>query len=165
MINDWKALLLSMLACLWAGGFLAPPGRTTPPQEPTNEQTIWGLERLYWSDVQEDNLSAYLSLWHTNFLGWPSVNAAPVRKDHITDWITSQTSKGLAFKFLELSPAAIQLTGDVAVACYWIRYKWIDKDGSGSEHTLRITHTWIHTGKKWEIIGGMSMGEPTGAQP
>jgi|SRR5437016_5951094 len=107
---------------------------------------------------------AYLGLWHKDFLGWPSVNAAPVHKDHITDWIAAQTSKGLAFKIVEFKPAAIQVNDDVAVTCYWITYKWLDKDGNGAAHTLRITHTLLRDGKDWHIIGGMSMPEGANAQ-
>ncbi len=102
-------------------------------------------------------MAAYSNLWHNDFLGWPSVSAAPVRKDHITDWITSQTSKGLAFKAGELKPAAIQETGDVAMVYYWITFRWVDKDGKGEARTLRITHAWLKTGNDWRIIGGMSM--------
>ena len=129
-------------------------------QASKDEQTIWELERAYWRYVQENDLSAYSDLWHKDFLGWPSVSAAPVHKDHITDWITSQTSKGLAFKTGEFKPAAIQVTEDVAVACYWITFKWLDKDGNGAANTIRITHVWLRTGNDWRIKGGMSMPEP-----
>ena len=105
-------------------------------------------------------MAAYSNLWHHDFVGWPSVSSAPVRKDHITDWITSQTSKGLALKAGELKPAGLQVTGDVAFACYWITFKWIDKDGKRAAHALRITHAWLRSGKDWRIIGGMSMPEP-----
>jgi ketosteroid isomerase-like protein len=128
-------------------------------QESKDEQTIWELERAYWRYVQENDLSAYSGLWHKDFLGWPSVSAAPVHKDNITDWITSQTGKGLAFKTGEFKPAAIQVTQDVAVACYWITFKWLDKDGNGAANTIRITHAWLRTGNDWRIIGGMSMPE------
>ena len=84
----------------------------------------------------------------------------PVHKDHITDWITSETSKALTFKADEFKPAAIQVTGDVASACYWITFRWQDKDGKGAAHTVRITHAWLRTGKDWHIISGMSMPEP-----
>src|SRR6266705_7202054 len=107
-------------------------------QASKDEQTIWELERAYWRYVQKNDLSAYSGLWHKDFLGWPSVSAAPVHKDHITDWITSQTSKGLAFKTDELKPASIQVTGDVAMVCYWITFRWLDKDGRGAAQTVRI---------------------------
>ena len=105
-------------------------------------------------------MSAYSNLWHKDFLGWPSVSAASVHKDHITDWITTQTSKWLAFKTGDFKPAAIQVSGDVALACYWITYNWLDKDGNGAAHTNRITHAWLRAGNNWQIIGGMSMPEP-----
>jgi len=129
-------------------------------QTSKDEQTVWNLERAYWRYVQDNDLSAYSNLWHKDFLGWPSVTAAPVRKDHITDWITAQTSKSLVFKTGEFKPAAIQVTGDVAMVCYWITFKWLDKDGNGTARTLRITHAWLKTGNDWQIIGGMSMPEP-----
>jgi hypothetical protein len=102
-----------------------------------------GTWNAYWRYVEENDLAAYSGLWHKDFLGWPSVSAVPVHKDHITDWITSQTSKGLVFKAGQLKPAAMQVTGDLAVACYWITFKWLDKDGNGQAHTSRTTHAWL----------------------
>jgi ketosteroid isomerase-like protein len=126
----------------------------------TAEQVLWDLEHDYWRYVQDNDLSSYSKLWHERFLGWPSVNAAPVRKDHITDWITAQTSKDLAFKTDELKPASIQVTGDMAIVCYWITFRWLDKAGKGAAQTIRITHAWQKTADGWRIIGGMSMPEP-----
>jgi ketosteroid isomerase-like protein len=129
------------------------------------EQTIWNLERAYWQYVQDNNLTAYAGLWHKNFVGWPVISAAPVgNDDHITDWITSQTSKGLAFKPDEFKPARIQVTGDVATVYYWITFRWLDKDGHGAPYTLRIAHTWLKDGMDWRILGGMSTPEPASPQ-
>ncbi len=159
-----KYRVMLVLVCLLAVTSAIATGKTAQSQASdqasANAQTIWNLEHAYWSYVQDSNLAAYLSLWHHDFLGWPSVSPAPVGKDHITDWITAQTAKGLALKSIEFKPAKIQLTGDLAVTCYWITYKWLDKDGKGDSHTSRITHTWLRDGKDWHIIGGMSMPEP-----
>ena len=125
-----------------------------------DEQRLRERERAYWQYVEKNDLVAYADLWHKDFLGWPSVSSAPVRKDHITEWITSQTSKGLTFKAGEFKPAALQVTKDVAFACYWITFSWLDKEGKGEAHTLRITHAWLREAKDWRIIGGMSMPEP-----
>jgi ketosteroid isomerase-like protein len=129
-----------------------------------SEQTVWGLERAYWNYVENNDLPAYLRLWHKDVLGWPPASAEPLRKGSVTEWITSQTSKGLAFKVVEFAPAALQITGDVAVVHYRIKVKWLDKQGAGTEHPLRITHMWIKTGNEWQIIGGMGMPEPETAQ-
>jgi beta-alanine degradation protein BauB len=127
---------------------------------PNDEQALWALEHAYWRYVQDNDLSSYSKLWDERFLGWPSVNAAPVHKDHITDWITAETSKGLVFKTDELKPASIQVTADTAVVCYWITFQWLDKQGKGTPQTIRITHVWQKTADGWRIIGGMSMPEP-----
>src|SRR5881398_3983199 len=151
---------MSRLHLLIFGCLLCVAGRALPSDSSPDEQTVWNLEHAYWHYVESNDLAAYSNLWHKDFLGWPSVSAAPVDKDHITDWITSQTSKGLAFKTGEFKPASIQVTEDVAVACYWITFKWLDKDGNGAANTIRITHVWLRTGNDWRIKGGMSMPEP-----
>src|SRR5438132_13906832 len=153
-------LSAALVGLLIIAGVILASDVAISSQASKDEQTNWELERAYWRYVQENDLSAYSDLWHKDFLGWPSVSAAPVHKDHITDWITSQTSKGLAFKTVEFKPAAIQVTGDIAFACYWVTFRWVDKKGTGASHTLRITHAWLRSEREWRIIGGMSMPEP-----
>src|SRR5690349_15643127 len=129
-----KRFHLVIAVCL-----LVATGPAFPAEPSPDEQTLWDLEHAYWRYVETNDLVAYAKLWHKDFLGWPYVSSAPVRKDHITDWITSQTVKGLAFKTGEFKPAGIQVTGQVAFACYWITFKWVDKDGKRSEeHTSEL---------------------------
>jgi hypothetical protein len=141
---------LGGIVLLAAGIALSLQG-TSQARMTEDEQALWELEHA----------KGFLGLWHKDFLGWPSVNAAPVHKDHITDWITAQTSEGLKFKTVEFRPAAIQVTGEVAATCYWITFQWTDKDGNGASRTLRVLHTLVREGKDWPIIGGMSMPEGT----
>jgi ketosteroid isomerase-like protein len=139
--------------------FLANAENVFSSETSGDEQTIWALERAYWRYVENNDLTAYSDLWHKDFLGWPGVSSEPVRKDHIADWITSQTTKGLSFKTGAFKPAAIQVTGDVAFTCYRITFRWVDKEGKGATHTSRVTHAWVRRGKDWLIVGGMSMPE------
>jgi hypothetical protein len=128
-------------------------------QQSAEEQAVWKLEHSYWEDVKALDLNSYRNLWHPNFVGWPMVSSQPQRKDHITDWITAYTAKGLHLKSYTLEPAASQMTGNVIVVHYWLTYLWTDKNDSGEPHTMRITHTWIRADKTWQIIGGMSAAE------
>jgi ketosteroid isomerase-like protein len=153
-------VLLFWVCLLGNAGHIVSAEPANPSHGSGDERTLWDLERAYWRYVENNDLEAYSDLWHKDFLGWPAVSAAPVRKDHITDWITSQTSKGLVFKTVEFKPAEMQLSGDVAFACYWVTFKWVDKDGAGERHIFRVTHAWLRSGKDWRIIGGMSMPEP-----
>ncbi|MGP8252011.1 MAG: nuclear transport factor 2 family protein [Terracidiphilus sp.] len=125
-------------------------------QQSDNEKAVWKLESSYWEDVKALDLDSYKALWHENFVGWPYVSSQPVRKDHITDWITAHTDKGARLQWFSLVPAASQSTGDMVVTHYWLTAFWADKAGHGEPDTTRVTHTWIKTAKGWQIISGMS---------
>jgi len=124
----------------------------------TKEETqIWQLEKAYWEYVKANDLEKYRALWHANFLGWPFVSSAPVRKDHITDWITANTSKGIGLHSYSIEQLAIQVTGDIATNYYRIDFTWANSAGAEVKtDRMRITHTWIRTRDTWQIIGGMS---------
>ena len=125
-------------------------------KQSANEKAAWKQEHSYWEYVKAADLERYRSLWHRNFVGWPSSSATPVRKDHITDWITRSQKKGLHLESYTLKPAASEATENVVVTHYWITDRWVDKKGVGKADTSRITYTWIRTPGGWQIIGGMS---------
>jgi ketosteroid isomerase-like protein len=152
------------IALLVAGSLAALQAGASPSGDTADEKAVWDLERAYWRYVESNDLKSYVGLWHEAFLGWPSVSAAPVSKHNITDWITSQTGKGMKFKTVEFKPAAIRVTGDIAMAYYWVTFQWRDKDGKGDSQKIRITHAWRRDGKGWQIIGGMSMPESASRQ-
>ena len=124
----------------------------------TNEETqIWNLEKSYWDYVKAGDLEKYRSLWHERFLGWPYSSSSPARKDHITDWITTNTSKGVKLQSYELEQVAVEVTGDNVAAHYRIKMTWSGPKPTDIEtETLRIHHTWLRVGNTWQILAGMS---------
>ena len=121
------------------------------------ETQIWQLEKAYWEYVKANDLEKYRALWHENFLGWPFVSPAPVRRDHITDWITANTSKGISLHSYLIEQLAIQVTGDIATNYYRINFTWANSANTEVKtDNMRITHTWIRLHGTWQIIGGMS---------
>jgi hypothetical protein len=156
--SENPTLLLEMKILLTlAVAFLATCGAFAG--ETANEKAVWKLERSYWKYVKAGDLAGYRSLWHPDFVGWPMSSARPARKDHITDWITKSTSKGMRLESYKLDPADSQATENIVVTHYWITDRWVDKNGAGKSDTNRITHTWIRTPGGWQIIGGMSSPE------
>src|SRR5438046_5706611 len=122
-----------------------------------DEAQIWNLEKAYWEYVKANDLEKYRALWHEDFVGWPFVSSAPVRKDHITDWITANTSKGVKLQSYSIEQLAIQVTGDIAINHYRIKADWATSEGvEVRKDTLRITHTWIRAHGTCQILGGMS---------
>ena len=132
-------------------------------QQSANEQAVWKLESAYWGYVKAADLEGYRTLWHKDFVGWPYSNAQPARKDHITEWITALTGKGLHLQWYSIEPAASQATENIVITHYWVTAFWADKAGQGdAPETSRITHTWIKTGTGWQILGGMSSSPSSG---
>jgi ketosteroid isomerase-like protein len=144
-----------LLALITAATLTVSPARTADSTK--DEQEIWNLEKAYWEYVKANDLEQYRALWHEDFVGWPSFSPSPVRKDHITDWITANISKGIKLQSYAIEQLAIHVTGDVAITHYRVKMNWLNSEGAdaGTE-TSRITHTWIRTAGTWQIIGGMS---------
>ena len=121
------------------------------------EAQIWVLEKAYWQYVKANDCEKYRGLWHEDFIGWPLPDSAPVRKDHVTDWMTDNTSKGVALQSYSIEQLAIRMIGDVAIDHYRIKMSWANREEpDATTEALRITHTWIRTHGTWQILGGMS---------
>ena len=137
--------------------FLALAATAFGQNSKPDEAQVWQLEKAYWEYVKANDLEKYRALWHENFVGWPFVSPAPVRKDHITDWITANTSRGINLQSYSIEQLAIQVTGDITMAYYRIKATWANSAGAEARtDRIRITHTWIRTHGTWQIIGGMS---------
>ncbi len=130
---------------------------------------VWNLEKAYWEGIRQKpmilekyralwyEVEKYRALWYEDFLGWPYVSSAPIRKDHITDWITANTSKGVKLQSYSIEQLAIRVTGYIAINDYRIKADWAtSKTAEVRTDALRITHTWIRTHGTWQILGGMS---------
>ena len=129
-----------------------------PAQNSPAADEVWAQEQDYWRVVKANDLVGYRSLWDVNFLGWPYSSPEPVRKPHITDWITAHTNKGETLQSYDLERITIQLTSDLGTATYRARTTWVDKQGAAVTTTVRILHTWrrIPRTKEWQIVSGMS---------
>src|SRR5436190_22523560 len=137
--------------------FLALTATVFGQNSAKDETQVWELEKAYWEYAKANDLEKYRGLWHEDFVGWPTSSSTPMRKDHITDWITRNTSKGVKMQSYAIEQSAIQVTGDIAIDHY--RGK-IDRAGPGltesNTEVVRITHTWLRADGSWQIIGGMS---------
>lgn len=141
--------------CIIVVVLLAPAMFAAPPSASADK--VWSLEKAYWEYVRANDLEKYRTLWHSDFLGWPSVSPEPLRKDHITDWITVHTSKGERLKSYDLERLTTQVTNNFATTTYRVRLTWTDKSGADQTSTVRIIHTWVQNpGGRWQIISGMS---------
>jgi hypothetical protein len=148
-LRVFKAISIVVALTIAAGGLAADASNA--------EAQVWNLEKAYWDYVKTNDLEKYRALWHEQFLGWPFSSGSPARKDHITDWITKNTSREVKLQSYELEQVAIQVTGDIAATHYRIKMNWSGpKPTDTKTESLRIHHTWVRAGNTWQIIAGMS---------
>ena len=143
----------------WLSAVLTLVALTGFAQQSADEQAVWKLEHSYWEHVKAQDVASYKSLWHENFMGWPSFSPQPLRKDHVADWMISYQAKGLRLKSYSLTPAASQATGQSVVVFYQITTEWTGPNASEQSEALRVMHTWLRGDNGWQIISGMSMRE------
>jgi ketosteroid isomerase-like protein len=151
--NVWVALLLAVSLTHIANGEEKPRGRAA------DEGKIWKLEQSYWEYVKALDVPGYKSLWHEDFMGWPSTAPAPMGKDHIANWLEDDRAAKNTLQCYKLEHAGFTLVGDVAVVHYYLTEHWLDKSGKtekGQPRTIKVTHTWLRSRDSWRIIGGMA---------
>lgn len=151
----FRSIAVSIL-CAFALSVLVVPVPAAA-QQTSSEKQVWRLEHAYWGYVKAVDLKGYRDLWNANFVGWPSGSLDPVRKSHITDWITQETNQGTRLKSYQLKFAASQSFGNnLVVDYYWATVVWSGKSGDTPPETVRMMHTWMRVGNRWQIIDGMA---------
>ncbi len=118
---------------------------------------VWNEEQNYFRYLQAKDLKSYMSLWDTNFVGWPDCHEHPVRKADIESDVAEEfrTAKLHAPPLPFPKPESIVIFGDIAITYYF----WPEVDGA-SAPKYRITHTWRKGPGGWRIIAGMSCAVP-----
>jgi len=119
------------------------------------QKEVWQMEEKYLKAALTNDFDLWMTLWHEDFVGWPSQNKGPITKATLrsAEEQFRQPTPGSISTTQE--PVSVQIYGDVAITHY-IVHKSGQYEGNAVEHYARITHTWLHQGDTWVIIGGMS---------
>jgi hypothetical protein len=120
---------------------------------------IWQLEIGYWRTIQQFDLVRYRGFCHRNFSGWPHLTHSPQRASSVSDWLVDYKSKGRTLGPCRLRLEDMRITGNVAIVHYRVAAVWKDRRGNATPARYRVSHTWLRTGRRWKIIGGMSLAE------
>lgn len=119
------------------------------------EEEVWALEEDYISYFGEANYEAILSLYHSQFLGWPYSELHPAGKKRASEFLKENYPGSFNVSF-KISREGIKLIGDVVITHYLVFSSWLDENGTEQKSKSRITHTWIKENSQWKILGGMS---------
>jgi len=115
------------------------------------------MEELYWEYVQNIDTVSYKTLWHANFIGYPSFGDGVSDKSKIASWIPDlYKDSDLKYSYVLHKKASNAIEG-VVMAFYDNDYFWKTKDNKVVRtETHKFTHTSKKVDGKWVILGGMA---------
>ena len=123
----------------------------------TLEDEAWHMEELYWQYVQNNDTITYKTLWHEDFIGYPSFGDGTANKSKIATWIPelhADPNQKYSYKLYRKATNAIE---DVVMVFYDVDEIWTDQTTNEvRKETLKLTHTWKKIGDQWLILGGMA---------
>ena len=118
------------------------------------QDEVWQLEEDYWRYVKAGDIESYMVLWHEDFVGWPCGAPSPGGKANVGDWVQVIRDEGITITY-DLGREAVQYFGDLAIAHYSSASIRRYADGRVEARVSKLTHTWMKTENRWQIIGGM----------
>ena len=119
------------------------------------EEEIWSLEEEYISYFSKADHDAILSLYHTQFLGWPDTELHPAGKTRAAEYLEEKYPEPAPSSF-KIIREGIRIVEGVIITHYLLILSWVDDEGVEQTRESRLTHTWIKENSYWRILGGMS---------
>jgi hypothetical protein len=131
-------------------------GYSAAPDTQALKDEIWKLEEAYWVYVKNKDFSNYQKLWHDQFMGYPSTNIIG-GKANITDWMKDMYARNEGNELTyQLDRKVENVFDDIVIVLYDAAMTWVKPDGTIASHSnAKLTHTWMKTGNRWLIIGGI----------
>ena len=119
------------------------------------EEEIWSLEEEYISYFSKADHDAILSVYHTQFLGWPDTELHPAGKTRAAEYLEEKYPEPAQSSF-KIKREGIRIVEGVVITHYLLILSWVDDEGVEQTRESRLTHTWIKENSYWRILGGMS---------
>jgi len=157
-IGTMAIAMISMTNCKEKNANSTPTETNTPSiDKATLEDEAWHMEELYWEYVQNNDTITYKTLWHDDFIGYPSFGDGTANKSKIATWIPELHKDPNQIFSYQLYRKATNAIDDVVIVFYDADEIWTNKETNEvTKETLKLTHTWKKYGDKWVILGGMA---------
>ena len=118
-------------------------------------EEIWRLEEAYFTRLYQADYEGVLKLTHPQFLGWPQAQAGPLDFEASSRFM-KQLIPGPTPCKIKITRAGIRVAGNTALTQYDLHVDCGRAPDAKPIRPSRITHTWIHDGVRWRLLGGMS---------
>lgn len=116
------------------------------------QKEVWKTVETYNSLFDKGDLEGFMSYFHNDYRGWIYQAPVPTDKSKVRKFV-ERDMKSEKVLFSDLTPAEIQIYGNVAI----VHYFWTStsKGSEGKEETAsgRWTDVLMKQGDKWLLIG------------
>ena len=144
-------LLILCILAIFSGCTTMSPKKGAP----SGEEEIWALEHAYFSNLYAADYDGVLKLVHPQFLGWPDSIPAPLDYNESARFM-KQLVSGPAPCTITIDRKGIRVQEDLALTQYVLHATCSSANGTAQTKSSDITHTWVHEGSGWQLLGGMS---------
>ncbi len=116
------------------------------------QKEVWKNVEAYWAVDAAGNLDGFMSYFHDSYIGWEISQVMPMNKA-ATRKAVEHNYKTQSTVLYTISPVAINVFGNVAIADYY--YTRIGKNAEGKERESsgRWADVLMKQGDKWVLIG------------
>lgn len=154
-----KTILILLFSLLFILTLSAQEEEIKTDNQRDAEEEVWSLEEDYILFFGKANHDAILSLYHSQFLGWPDSESHPVGKKRAAEFLEEKYPEPTQAVF-KIKREGIRIVEGVVITHYLLNLSWIDDEGAEQTRESRLTHTWVKEDSKWKILGGMSTRQP-----
>ncbi|MBT8098213.1 MAG: nuclear transport factor 2 family protein [Gammaproteobacteria bacterium] len=135
--------------------FFACAANAQPPSWNAAQTEVWKAIEQSWVDDVAENGKWPKDYIHDAYVNWGDTSAAPQYADSAIKWnrFSDESSTVLMY---EISPAAIVVVGDTAVAHYDLVSVTENYKGDRSREVGRITEILIRQGRNWKWLSGVN---------
>jgi hypothetical protein len=155
-MRHWGVFALMGLMSIAAHQAPSQEAPSSSNGESASVNKVWSREDEYTRYSEAGDLDAYKSLFHDKFIGWSCNWAHPERKAGVGEWVREVRDKQIKVTS-NVTREGAEDFGNIVVVHYRATEVDTYPDGhtEGEGEEFKITHTWMHTGDTWQIIGGM----------
>lgn len=155
-----KTLLFSLLICTLSFYCFAqenPSSSTIPTKLDKAQKEVWDMEHEYWNAVKDGDINAYIDLYGTDHISWPSFVPAPESREQIKarlfDFIANVKPGSTQY---QLVPHEIDVRKDLAFVYYMASWSMETTNGDAMSFNEKFLHVWKKDPDGWRLKGGMS---------
>jgi hypothetical protein len=152
LLRLFSAWFCCLLAAPSARSETAGAAAASNPDKAAIQAQIWSKEQAIYAGRGRGDLEPYITNTSKLYVSWPPTVAAPMNYAQLN---MSKPKPGYDHEQLTMTLMDFALSGDTAII-YYRTHMTMRADGTPTDLTYNVTHTWTREDGVWRVLGGMA---------